>query len=78
MIWLPKMIQERLVIVLAHFVWQGVAIAAMLVALGCGVRVRKSFAYARMSAISSPPTSVRRKSRPLKRWVSLVCSSPSK
>ncbi len=38
----------------------------------------KSFTYARISVISSPPTSVRRKSRPLKRCVSLVCSSPSK
>ncbi|MFM9961238.1 MAG: M56 family metallopeptidase [Planctomycetaceae bacterium] len=33
MSWLPATIQERLVIVLAHFVWQGVAVAALLAAL---------------------------------------------
>lgn len=30
MSWLPETIQERLVIVLAHFVWQGIAVAVVL------------------------------------------------
>ena len=39
--WLPEAIQERVVIVLAHFVWQGVAIAALLATLIAVLNIKR-------------------------------------
>ena len=41
MSWIPEMIQERLVIVLAHFVWQGIAVAVVLSALVALLNVKR-------------------------------------
>ncbi len=47
MSWLPETIQERLVIVLAHFVWQGTAVAVVLAALVAVLNInRPSVRYA--------------------------------
>ncbi len=41
MSWLPETIQERLVIVLAHFVWQGTAVAVVLAALVAVLNIKR-------------------------------------
>ena len=41
MSWLPELIQDRLVIVLAHFVWQGVAVSAALFTLIALLNVKR-------------------------------------
>ncbi|MFM9962531.1 MAG: M56 family metallopeptidase [Planctomycetaceae bacterium] len=44
MSWLPETIQERLVLVLAHFVWQGAAVAALLAMLVALLRLKRPHA----------------------------------
>ena len=41
MSWLPEAIQERLVIVLVHFIWQAAAVAVVLAALVAALNVKR-------------------------------------